>query len=122
MNEDRKLVLTRLSDIKPQPWPYGPIRVRDGALMCSTCGMLADSIHLLPGPCPVERIEAACEAHDPGGYWLALADLRRHPGDWLAHLAEKRTVSDHEHVLAALFRWLGHAGAVAVFEGWRDPS
>lgn len=117
MDNDRKLVVTRLSDIRPKPWPYGPCHVRDGALMCSMCGMLADSIHLLPGACPVERIEAACSSCDPGGWWIDIRRLQTRTGEVLAHLATKRRAEGSEQAVTALFRWLGHAGAMAVFEG-----
>lgn len=90
-----------------------PSRARTGArwidkdarrLTCNHegCETEATTIHLVPNVVDVEHVEAACIAHDPGGYWFNVTELRRSdPMSWLGHLANKRG-----NGVQALLRWM----------------
>jgi hypothetical protein len=65
------------------------------------CHRVADSIHFLLWVVDVERIEAACAKHDPGGYWIKTAELFSQPFQILGHLAGKRGGA-----AKALLEWL----------------
>jgi hypothetical protein len=72
------------------------------------CRQEADAIHFtrwIVGIGPTEgpdEIQAACPDHDPGGYWIKIADLRDDPLALLTHLAVKRGDGAQQ-----LLRWLG---------------
>lgn len=61
-----------------------PTRTATRALRCSECGEPAADAHFLPSIEHPQRVEFACDYHDPGGYDLPLegaslgAELRGH--------------------------------------------
>lgn len=68
---------------------------------CGECGLPADTMHILPHVIPTwdsekgwcnPTVDAACPAHDPGGYWVRLQELadEAHALNWLRHLGHKR--------------------------------
>lgn len=74
---------------------------------CDLCGEQATTIHLVPwcgDEC--ERALFACEIHDPGGYWLNVADWIGDRDKWVRHLEEKldprRSVAEHPGGLCLL--------------------
>ena len=69
------------------------------------CGGPGDAVHLgLDG----SLLGYSCRAHDLGGYWIMLADLRRRPAAWRDHLHQKS--------------WGGPAIAELVVAGLLEPA
>jgi hypothetical protein len=74
----------------PTPSPIQPPAL---SRQCDTpgCSDKATHVHFLPYVVSCERVELACEKHDPGGYWLPLSDFEGEQRlQHLAHVANKR--------------------------------
>lgn len=90
-----------VAQLQPPPRP----QVKNGRIICATCGKPADTLHLLRyDPAPKKwahgyRVEAACPEHDPGGYWFSIDRLAKDPVGWLCHLNNK----DDDRVRALLW-------------------
>lgn len=92
-------------------------KLRGTALICDLCDSAATTVHLLPDVVDVVCIKAACDEHDPGGYWFPLYGddgFRTHPLRWLEHLSGK---ANGEATIFSIIEWLGYAGAEAMDVG-----
>lgn len=75
------------------------VRTLRRMIPCVECGLPSDTLHLVPwaviewekkdGRWVYPHIETGCKTHDPGGYWMPLAELKTKPLHWLRHLGGK---------------------------------
>ncbi len=70
-------------------------------LLCRNCGKPATHAHFIPWREEPDRVELACDSHDPGDEWYTLDELTTAPAIWLQ--AAQRSVSPAPQALIA---WL----------------
>ncbi len=76
----------------------------NASLLCRTCGAPATHAHFIPWIEEPDRVELACEVHEPGGddgEWYTLSELAQSASGWLRALDRSATPAPDE-----LRRWL----------------